>query len=61
VVSELFLLALIVYVPFLQAIFGTAAIGWRDWLFLACWLPTLLIADEARKWVVRRWKVARKT
>lgn len=56
VISELVLLVLISYVPFLQAIFGTAALGWRDWLFLACWLPTLLIADEARKWLVRRWQ-----
>lgn len=52
--SEILLIVAIVYVPILQLVFGTAALGWRAWLFLAAWTPALLVADEARKWVVRR-------
>ncbi|MEZ4736176.1 MAG: cation-transporting P-type ATPase [Caldilineaceae bacterium] len=55
IVSELVLIGLIVYVPLLQVVFGTAAISWADWLFLLAWTPALLIADELRKFVVRRW------
>jgi len=54
IASEVVLIGLIVYVPFLQVVFGTAAIGWRDWLFLLAWTPALLVADELRKFVVRR-------
>ncbi|MEZ4867476.1 MAG: cation-transporting P-type ATPase [Caldilineaceae bacterium] len=54
IASELILIGLIVYVPLLQWVFGTAALGWADWLFLAAWTPVLLVADELRKAVVRR-------
>ncbi|MCX7782470.1 MAG: cation-transporting P-type ATPase [Meiothermus sp.] len=54
IATELLLLAAIVYVPFLQGIFGTAAFAWQHWLFLLAWMPVLLVADELRKWVVRR-------
>ncbi|MCE7985854.1 MAG: cation-transporting P-type ATPase [Caldilinea sp. CFX5] len=54
IATEVTLLLLIVYVPLLQAIFGAAPLGWGDWLFLLAWTPVLLLADEARKWVVRR-------
>jgi P-type Ca2+ transporter type 2C len=54
IATELILIAAIVYVPFLQNIFGTAAFGWQYWLFLLAWMPALLVADELRKWVVRR-------
>lgn len=55
IASEVVLILAIVYVPILQMVFGTAALGWVDWLFLVAWTPALLIVDEARKWVVRRW------
>ncbi len=54
IVTELLLIVAIVYVPFLQGIFGTAALAWPHWLFLLAWMPVLLVADELRKWVVRR-------
>ena len=54
IVSEIILILAIVYVPILQLVFDTAALGWVDWLFLIAWTPALLIVDEARKWVVRR-------
>jgi magnesium-transporting ATPase (P-type) len=54
IASELLLIAAIVYVPFFQHIFGTAAFAWQHWLFLLAWMPALLIADEVRKWAVRK-------
>ena len=53
-VSEVALLALLVYVPFLRDIFGFAPLRATDWVLLAALAPTLLIADEIRKFFVRR-------
>ncbi len=55
IATELVLIALIIYVPFLQTIFGTAALGTQHWLFLFAWAPALLVADEGRKLLLRRW------
>lgn len=55
IASEIVLIVLLVYTPFLQIVFSTAAIGWRDWLFLCAWTPALLVADELRKWGARTW------
>lgn len=52
VVVELLLIVAVVYVPFLQGIFGTAPLRTGDWLFLAALSPVLLIADEIRKAVI---------
>ena len=54
IATELVVIALIVYTPFLQFIFGTAALSGRDWLFLFAWAPILLVADELRKFVAAR-------
>jgi P-type Ca2+ transporter type 2C len=54
IASELVVIALVVYTPFLQFIFGTTSLGGRDWLFLFAWTPTLLVADELRKFVAAR-------
>ncbi len=51
--TELALVAAIVYLPFLQWIFDTAAFPFANWLFLFAWTPSLLIADEIRKAIVR--------
>lgn len=51
---ELALLGLLVYVPFLQKVFHTAALGPVEWCYVLAWAPVLLAADEARKAVVRR-------
>lgn len=51
---ELVLLCAISYVPFMQEVFGTAAIGPLDWLYLVV-LPVPMVAlDELRKSVARR-------
>ncbi|MBL8156956.1 MAG: cation transporting ATPase C-terminal domain-containing protein, partial [Anaerolineae bacterium] len=51
---ELLLVAAIIYLPFLQEVFGTAPFPLTYWLFLFAWTPSLLIADEIRKAIVRR-------
>ncbi len=56
---ELALIFLIVYIPFLQNIFGTAALPPQYWLFLLTWTPALLVADELRKLLLRRCEMRR--
>jgi P-type Ca2+ transporter type 2C len=47
------IMAAISYAPPLQALFHTAALRATDWLVLAGFGLALLLADEARKWLVR--------
>jgi P-type Ca2+ transporter type 2C len=54
IASELLLISVIVYVPFFQQAIGTAAFPLQNWLFLFAWTPSLLLADELRKALVRR-------
>ncbi len=58
IVSELIVLALIVYVPLLQRIVGTGPLPAVSWLWLATLSPLLLLADEGRKAVYRRVRTA---
>ena len=45
----------LVYIPGLATVFHHGPINlWPDWAFLLCLVPTLLIADEIRKFFVRR-------
>jgi len=43
----------IIYIPPLQGIFGTAALGLNEWLYLLTFVPIMLVADEVRKYFVR--------
>ncbi|HUH91795.1 MAG TPA: cation-transporting P-type ATPase [Casimicrobiaceae bacterium] len=54
VVSEIALVALIVYTPLGNFIFGTAPISAETWLFLTPFAAALLLLEEARKWLVRK-------
>jgi len=54
IATELTLVVLIIYVPLLQGIFGTASFPARNWLFLFAWTPSLFLADEVRKALLRR-------
>ncbi len=58
VASELIVLVLIVYVPFLQRIVGTGPLPGVSWLWLAALSPLLLLADEGRKAISRRVRTA---
>ena len=51
---ELIFAALIIYVPFLQRIFGTAPVGIENWLLLFAFTPFVFLAEEARKAYVRQ-------
>ena len=61
IASELALVLLIIYMPPLQRVFGTAAIPLSHWLFLLAWTPVLFLADELRKAFIRWWDVRYKT
>lgn len=54
ILSECVVLVALVYIPFLQDVFHTGPLGPTDWAFLIALIPTLLIADEIRKYFVRR-------
>jgi Ca2+-transporting ATPase len=54
VASELAIASLVVYLPFLQRVVGTAALPWQSWLWIVPLAPLLLVADEARKALRRR-------
>ncbi len=58
VLTELTLIFLIVYAPFLQQFIGTAAFPLQNWLFLFAWTPSLLLVDEFRKMLVRRRSIS---
>jgi magnesium-transporting ATPase (P-type) len=46
---ELVLLTALIYLPPLQSLFNTAAIGPVEWLFVLAWTPIIFLADEVRK------------
>jgi magnesium-transporting ATPase (P-type) len=54
VFAELCIMAAIVYVPFLQPLFGTAALLPTDWLFLSALAPLAFLLEELRKLLSRR-------
>ena len=54
ILTEVALLALLIYTPFLARIFGLAPLGLREWALLAVFPPAMLLMEEARKWIVRR-------
>jgi P-type Ca2+ transporter type 2C len=55
IVAQLSILALLIYVPFLQPVFGTAPLGPFDWLFLISIALAVVFAEEIRKLFVRRF------
>lgn len=54
IITELTIISLLIYTPFLQRIFGLAPIGFKDWAFLFAFAPILLVMEEIRKWFIRR-------
>ncbi len=53
--AELLGLAALMYVPVLQRVFSTAPLTLQEWGVMALFAPTLLIADEIRKFFLRRF------
>jgi calcium-translocating P-type ATPase len=56
---ELALLAAILYTPWGQALFGTAALPLQVWLFLLPFAAAMLALEEARKLLMRRLSLSR--
>ena len=54
IVFEILLIIAIIYVPFLQSVFQTAPIGWKDWIFLAILPIPVVLLEEIRKAFLRR-------
>lgn len=55
IVSQLSILSFLVYVPPMQEIFGTTALGFADWVFLLALAGIVVLAEEIRKVFVRRF------
>jgi Ca2+-transporting ATPase len=55
IVWELILLGLILYVPFLETMFGTVALPWWDWAIIVAAALTVSPVLELTKWIERRW------
>jgi calcium-translocating P-type ATPase len=54
ILFEIAFAAAVIYLPPLQDLFGTAALGWRELLVLAAFPPIVWGSDELRRWVLRR-------
>lgn len=55
VIFEILLIAALIYLSPLQAIFHTGAIKLSDWLLLCIWPPIILMIEECRKaWIRKR-------
>lgn len=51
---EITIMLAIIYIPYLQLIFNTTALGINDWLYVLTFIPIMIFADELRKYFVRR-------
>jgi Ca2+-transporting ATPase len=58
VATSLLLLLAVIYVPFLQPIFNTVALGWAEWQIVLPLLFVPAIVAELTKWVMSRRFVA---
>ena len=56
IIFEIVLINLIIYVPFMQKIFQTAPLGIREWALLIILPPVILLVEEIRKAIFRRFK-----
>ena len=61
ILSEFGIMLGIVYLPFLQPLFGTAPLLLTDWLFLSVLAPVALLLEELRKMLSRRLEGWRST
>jgi Ca2+-transporting ATPase len=55
VLSSLVLLLCVIYIPFLQAIFNTTALGWEQWRFILPLIFVPALAAEVTKLVLSLW------
>ena len=55
ILFEVLLISLLIYVPFLQGLFNTYALGVNEWIFLLIIPIPLILLEEGRKWIVRKY------
>jgi len=55
IAAEILLILAIDYTPLGNHLFGTAPIGWEVWLFMLPFAAGMLVLEETRKWMLRRW------
>ncbi len=55
IVSQISILAVLVYVPVMQHVFGTTALGVTDWIYLISLALIVVFAEEIRKFLSRRF------
>lgn len=55
IASQLSILSIIIYIPYVQNVFGTTGIGLIDWVFLFSLAGILIFAEEMRKLLARRF------
>ncbi|MFB6468445.1 cation-translocating P-type ATPase [Cytobacillus sp. Hz8] len=60
IIIQVLFLGLMMYVPFMQDVFGTAPIGVKSWFFFFLIPPIILIIEEIRKAFSRHLAVKRK-
>ncbi|MBA4370280.1 MAG: ATPase [Coriobacteriaceae bacterium] len=54
IVTELVVVNILIYVRPFQSVFGLGPLGPLDWAVLLCLMPLLFVADEVRKYFLRR-------
>lgn len=54
IASEIVIVLALVYLPIFHQFIGTGAFAPHYWVFLAAWIPSLVVVDEFRKWLVRK-------
>lgn len=54
IIFEVAVMISIVYIPFLQTIFGTTQIGIYEWIYVLSFIPIMFFAEELRKYIARR-------
>lgn len=55
IAAQISIISVLVYVPFMQAVFQTTGLGPLDWAFLGILACIVVFADEARKWFSRKY------
>lgn len=55
IIFEVAVMLSIVYIPYLQGIFGTTSLGLHQWLYVISFIPIMFFAEEIRKYFVRKY------
>jgi magnesium-transporting ATPase (P-type) len=56
IIFEVIVLLSIIYIPLLQNIFSTTALGFNEWLYLITFIPIMFFAEELRKYIANKYR-----